>query len=217
MSRWFKRTLSKKLLACRYGIAFVVFIVTFFLPVIDDPDRDKGVIYGHDAAAMSWELLVGNPFYDDVYEAFMPSKEVRESVSDKTIIAAFLLYSSRLDEVGQKDSSFFSKPLVHVYSICLQVAWLCNAIPILLLLLIVFKLRDGLWRKLLLLSSYVLVIIPILLVVLPMLVLSRPVFMGHGSLGYFFWMMSLFMMSPLVYWRRKIWPFCREDEMSEPA
>ncbi len=216
MSRWKKRTWSRKSLTRQYCAFFALFIVSFFAPVLGDPDRAMSVISGHDAAAFSWELLVGDPFYDDAYKAFVPSKSVRESVSDKTIIAAFLLYSSRLDEAGPEDPSF-SKPLVHVYSICLQVAWLCNAIPILLLLLIVLKLRDGPLRKLLLLSSCFLFIIAISLVVVPLLAWSWPIFLGRGTTGYWLWMASLCMMSPVGFWPRKLWPFCREDEMSESA
>ena len=194
-----------------YVALLLFFIVTLILPVAGNPDTTMGrkdVIYGYEAAGFSWNLLFNS--YDDVYEAIVPSKAVRDAVSDKTILAALLLYGSSLDEVGSKGiAGAWSKLLVQVYSICLQFAWLSNAIPILLLLQIIFRFEEGPWRNLLIYSSCFLCILASSFLVLSLLAWSWPTLISPGASGYFFWIFSLFLLSPFDNEQRLAWPYSR--------
>ncbi len=202
---------SKKRLICYYVALLIGFMATFFAPVIGNPDTTMGrkdVVYGYEAAAMSWQLFFNS--YDDVYKAIAPSQAARESVSDKTMIAAVLLYGSRVDGHGVQKGfrardPWWSKLLVHAYSICLQFAWLCNAIPILLLLQMALRLPEPV-RQLLGYSSFFLFILSSSFLVLQLLAWSWPAG-GASSIGYFFWWLMISYMAPLSKEQRKAWPY----------
>ena len=209
MRRRSKSTWSKGGLIAYYVGILLFFIATFFLPVIGNPDTTMGrndVVYGYEAAELSWSLLFNS--YEDVYEALVPSEAVRDAVSDKTIIATLMLYGSSLDEPGSKGiAGAWSKLLVQAYSICLQFAWLSNAIPILLLVQVIFRFEEGPWRTLLIYSSRFLCIFACSFLVLPLLAWSWPTLISPGASGYFFWVFSLFLLSPFDGEQRLAWPY----------
>lgn len=182
-------------------LALLAFVVSFFLPVLQGSARNAGdTLSGYEAADASWSFLFnsyGNLIPDHAGTSSNTAETSARSQTEKTIFAALLLYSSSIGEEGPKDMpGEGGKVLVHVYSFCLQLAWISNAIPMLLLL--VFLLRHEPARLLLLGASWLLAILACSFIVVSILSLSWPPY----SMGYWVWAGSLAWMTSEVWSNR---------------
>ena len=129
------------LLLCGLG-----FVISFFLPLFsnDSKLRDAELNYGYLATRFSWEYM------------FNSDGEPEQESMGRKLVAGVLLFGPGGNNQVDWDSEA-RKLMIHIYDFCLRTAWLCNAIPILVILVI--STRNLTTRRLLLLAAWLLVLV----------------------------------------------------------